>query len=85
MRTEWRFNGSAQLILIPENARDKQMMMLAFDGRPELRIKPTTGDEVIIEANAPKPVERDPRWCYVCDLPVDDCACYVPPLEKQSA
>ena len=50
MNIEFRFNGSSQVILIPENARDKQFLQLWIDGRPELRVKPTSGEEVIIEA-----------------------------------
>ena len=55
MTVEFRFNGASQVILIPENARDKQMLQLWIDGRPTLRVKPNAGDQVIIEASAIPP------------------------------
>ena len=58
MRIEFRFNGASQVILTPENARDKQMLQLWIDGRPALRVKPTAGEEVIIEASGEDPLAK---------------------------
>jgi hypothetical protein len=55
MKIEFRFNGTSQIILFPENQRDKDLLSMALNGRPELRIKPTAGEERIIEAVESQP------------------------------
>ncbi len=50
MKVAFRFeNGTSQLILVPENARDKQYLSLCSDGRNNVRIKPTRDEVLIIE------------------------------------
>ncbi len=38
MKIEFRFNGNAQAILIPENARDKQMLQLFAGGATSIKL-----------------------------------------------
>lgn len=50
MKIAFRFeNGTSQLILSPENGRDKQYLDLCMDGKGDIRLKPTTKDCTIIE------------------------------------
>lgn len=50
MKIAFRFeNGTSQLILTPENGRDKQYLDLCMDGKAGIRLKPTTMDCAIIE------------------------------------
>jgi hypothetical protein len=53
MKLDWRINGNAQLILVPENGRDKAILQLFAGGRAGVRFvhSPATAPEaVIIEA-----------------------------------
>lgn len=52
MKIEFRFNGASQAILIPENAKDKQLLQLWGQDRPNLRVVPNQSnpDCVVIEA-----------------------------------
>lgn len=53
MKVETRFDGSASyLTIIPESARDKDQLRLLNLGRPQLTIKPTQEDCLVIEARA---------------------------------
>jgi hypothetical protein len=38
VRIEFRFNGNAQAILVPENARDKSLVQLFMTGGPDIRL-----------------------------------------------
>lgn len=50
MQISFRFeNGTSQIVLSPENQRDKNYLALCVDGKDNLRIKPTTTDELVIE------------------------------------
>ena len=42
-------NGSSQLILTPENPRDKTCLGLCMDGKNEIKFKHTTTDCMILE------------------------------------
>jgi hypothetical protein len=56
MKIAFRFeNGTSQLILTPDNGRDKQYLDLCMDGKQEIRLKPTTMDCTIIEFVESKP------------------------------
>jgi hypothetical protein len=48
-------NGTGLMLLTPENNRDKQLLDLCVDGRPSIRIKPTTKECTILEFSEPKP------------------------------
>ena len=58
-------NGTSLMLLTPENNRDKQCLDLCVDGRPVIRLKPTTKDCTILEFSEPKPKE-------VVDVATDD-------------
>lgn len=61
MKVEFRFNGANQIILIPENSKDKQLLQLWGNDRPILAVVPiaTNPDCVAIEASqAPTEVEE---------------------------
>jgi len=50
MKIAFRFeNGTSQLILTPESARDKTYLDLCMDGKQDIQLKPTTKDCTIIE------------------------------------
>jgi len=50
VKLSFRFeNGTSQLMLSPENPRDKTYLSLCIDGRNDMRLKPTTSDDIIIE------------------------------------
>lgn len=53
MKVEFRFNGANQIILIPENSKDKQLLQLWGNDRPNLAVVPiaTNPDCVAIEAS----------------------------------
>jgi hypothetical protein len=53
-------NGVSQLILTPENARDKQCLDLCMDGKQDMRLKPTAQDHTIIEFCESKPKSIEP-------------------------
>ena len=61
MKIAFRFeNGTSQLILTPENGRDKQYLDLCMDGKSDIRLKPTTHDSAIIEFVESKPKSVTP-------------------------
>ena len=61
MKIAFRFeNGTSQLILTPENSRDKQYLDLCMDGKSDIRLKPTTHDSAIIEFVESKPKSVTP-------------------------
>jgi len=61
MKIAFRFeNGSSQLILTPESARDQQYLSLCMDGKQDIRCKPTTKDCTIIEFVESKPKSIEP-------------------------
>lgn len=45
MKVEFRFNGNAECLLIPENAKDKQLIQMCFEGHKTCRVG---GDENIV-------------------------------------
>jgi len=50
MQTTFCFiDGVAQIILQPENAREEQYLSLAVEGRPNVKVKPTTDKSVVLE------------------------------------
>lgn len=53
-------NGTSQLILTPENARDKNYLDLCIDGRANIKLKPTTSDSTIIEFTESEPKSVEP-------------------------
>ena len=56
MKVAFRFfNGTSELILTPENNRDKQCLYLCMDGRHDMKLKPTTQEWTIIEFTESKP------------------------------
>ena len=58
MRVEFRFNGENQVILMPENERDKRLLNLCFSGK-EVSLGATKDDTVFIRCiDIPK---KDPR------------------------
>jgi hypothetical protein len=60
MQPIFRFeNGTGQIILTPDNPRTKALISLCIEGRPEVRIKHTTDDSLVLEFSEvkPKPVE----------------------------
>jgi len=53
MKLAFKFeNGTSQLILTPENSRDKTYIDLCIDGKNDIRIKPTTSDAIVLEFSA---------------------------------
>jgi hypothetical protein len=52
VKIEFRFNGASQAILIPETSKDKQLLQLWNEGRPNLRVVPNQSnpDCIVIEA-----------------------------------
>lgn len=60
MRVEFTLNGTKSwATLYPENARDKALLQLWLDGKPNIRVKPCAGDEVVLEALEPPPEPKD--------------------------
>jgi hypothetical protein len=56
MTIAFRFqNGTSEMILTPENARDKQYLDLCIDGKQNIRLKPTVQECTIIEFTESKP------------------------------
>ena len=53
-------NGTSQLILDPENARDEQYLSLCMDGKSDIRLKPTTSKCIIIQFSEAKPKSVEP-------------------------
>lgn len=50
MKIAFRFeNGTSQVILSPETAREKQYISLCSDGRNSVRVKPTAHESLVIE------------------------------------
>jgi hypothetical protein len=53
MKLAFRFeNGTSQLILMPENQRDKTYIDLCVDGKNDIRLKPTNSDGITLEFTA---------------------------------
>lgn len=53
MKIAFRFeNGTSQLILTPEDQRDKTYIDLCIDGKNDIKLKPTTTDSIILEFNS---------------------------------
>lgn len=48
MRTEFRFNGDAKLLLIPENDNDRKLLDISFNGNDVKQIKSGDNDAVIL-------------------------------------
>lgn len=48
MRTEFRFNGEARLLLLPDNEDDKKLLELAFNGREPKLDHSEVGDTVTL-------------------------------------
>jgi len=70
MKIAFRFeNGTSQLILTPENSRDKQYLSLCVDGRSDIHLKPTAQDFIIVEfvESAPKSIEPTVEEVHVED------------------
>jgi hypothetical protein len=58
MKIAFRFeNGTSELILTPENARDQQYLGLCMDGKQSIRMKPTAKECTILEFSETKPVQ----------------------------
>lgn len=60
-------NGTSQVVLTPENARDKTYLSLCVDGKDCIQIKPSNSDALVVEfteikvkpsAKATAPFER---------------------------
>lgn len=49
MKVEFRFNGSNQIILIPESSKEKQLLYLVLEETKEFKVFPTTNDATILE------------------------------------
>lgn len=50
MKLAFKFeNGSSEMILTPENARDKTYIDLCIDGKNDVRIKPTNNETIVLE------------------------------------
>lgn len=66
MKVTFRFeNGSSECILTPENPRDKSYIDLCIDGRPDVKLKSTSMDSLILTFTESKPkvhiVDPDPN------------------------
>ena len=62
MKHEFHINGQGRrLLLMPETARDKQMLAVFTDGKPALVLVATSGEHVVIEARDPEPVSEDAK------------------------
>ena len=51
MKVEFRFNGTANCILIPENSKDKQLIQLCFEGQRYAVIQGSVDNVNIIPQN----------------------------------
>lgn len=50
MKLTFKFeNGNSQLVLTPQNSRDKICLDLCLNERPEITLKPTNEDCIILE------------------------------------
>lgn len=45
------FNGTSQIILSPETPRDQLCLNLCIDGRADIKLKPTSNNDTVIEFN----------------------------------
>jgi len=49
MKISFIFNSVNQVVLMPENGKDKQLLSLCCNGARELTIVPSKDDSIIIE------------------------------------
>lgn len=55
MKVEFRFNGTNEILLIPESGKDKQLLQLWSADRPELSLCASVNPEIVtIQASARK-------------------------------
>jgi hypothetical protein len=59
MKIEFRFNGTSQLLLIPETSKDTQLLNMFIGEHKTFKLMPSTGDTAIITTTADVIVEGD--------------------------